>query len=130
MRLSFVLRTVAAGAFVSFAAAAFFFPDAFAGVHARAHAGALWMLLSIAASACAAEFVFPVSVFGWRFEIGAPLFLLLALPYFVRLLIWDVVARTVNGWVCGRLPAQAPPPVRAAPSRVSVALAAAARARR
>jgi hypothetical protein len=111
--------------FVSFATAAFFFPSAFDGVHARAQANAIWMVLSLVASACAAKLTVPVAFFGLRAEVAAPIFLLLALPYFVRLLIFDIVARAL----ASRLSSSAAP--RVAPrSRAAVALAAAARARR
>jgi hypothetical protein len=135
MRVRAWARNIVALAFVSLAAAVFFHPSAIAGVHARAHGGAFWLIVSVLASGMAAKLTFPVTLFGARFEIGAPAFALLALPIFVRFVVRDAFARAAFSWVVWRSEPAAPPaPPRGAPyalpSRVAVALAAAARARK
>jgi hypothetical protein len=126
MRLAYVLRNAAALGLMAFAATAAFMPAAFASVHANAHAGAVWMVVSVLASACAAKLAIPVTLFGLRVVIGAPVFLLLALPYFVRLLVCGVAARALAALSLRR----PPPPAAAAPKALYAPYALRERCRR
>ncbi len=134
MRLASRLRPLIPIAFFGFAGLAYLDPGLFAVAHARAREGALWMTLSFLAAGCAAKMTLPLSLFGWQARISAPLFLLLATPYFLRFLIWREVARGLSAWLFTAPPDPPPAPAKstpyALPARVAVALQAAARARR
>jgi hypothetical protein len=130
MRRSAVLRIAAGLAFAAFALTARADPVLFPGAHPPAAHGLGWLVVAMA-SRFAAKLIAPVSLFGLKAQLGAPLFLAFVAPYFLRVRIWDAVASHLKG---RRIESPAPkrPPASpyALPARVAVALAAAARARK
>jgi hypothetical protein len=135
MRRFEVLRAAVILWFFGFALTAFLYPQLFLGGRPPVAHSIASVAGAVLASGCAATLSAPVSLFGQHWRLTAPLVLAFAAPYFLRLLYLDAVAR---GWTDrlwgGRAPtlapAQPPPSPYALPSRVAVALAAAARARK
>ncbi len=97
----------------------------------RATAGGLaWRLVT----ATATWLTVPISLFGLKAQLSAPLFLAFAAPFLLRFMSRDAIGRALAARLRRPGPAamankHAPAPAYALPARVSVALEAAARAR-
>jgi hypothetical protein len=131
MRRAAELRIAAGLAFVAFALTAYALRNLLLGAPLQAAHGLGWLVIAAMASGWAAKLTAPVSLFGLKARLSAPLILAFVAPYCLRFKIWDAIASRLPG----RRP-EAPAPKRppaspyALPARVAVALAAAARARK
>ena len=131
-----VFKTFAFAAFVALGLIACFEPRAFALIRLRASENALLLVLSLATAAVGAKLTLAVPAFGANLHVSTPLMLTLAAPYLLRASLWKSGAlsfvwrkRFRPGASKAAKPAYPAGVPAALPTRVAVALAAAARAR-